>query len=1192
MQKFVSLVARLLFLTVFAFGAKTFAVAWNYANPPGTYGDIEFTTNGTLAAGTYTFNNLTINSGVTVTISSDTSTTNGSGVVIFAASVNHLGTIDGNARGFSAGQGPGAGLPGSYSASGAGHGGLGAIGTGGTYVYGPGKAYGSAVDPTALGSGGGGSGGKGGGAIKFVVTGTMAIGGAINVNGGNGTSWDGGGSGGSISITADTITGTGALSSTGGTGPGAGSGGRIYLAYATSRTHSGTITVTGGGTAMPGSALIVKSSAPTSLTFPVNSTISNGTYVFNDITIPSGVTVSVTGLGYGANEGPGAGGVSYGNGHGAGYGGAGSGAAAGGTYGSPIKPKLLGSGGGLGMSSAASGGGAIHFSVAGTLTVTGTLAANGATYGADGWSGAGSGGSIWIEVGTLAGAGAITANGGTSGVGAGGGRIYIEYQTKTHTGSITASKSPSSTAVDGTVVLRDMTSNAFSCASMTIVVPGSDLVPLTALNVGAGCKLTVNGDISPTSVSVSGSGAVLNMNGNLLVSGSINVTTSGTLQVTGNKLLDSGYVVSAANLTIDSTSTMNADSTGFGGGFGEGVGSTNTYGGGGGYGGAGGVGRNAGAAGGATYGFPVNPTRLGSGGANSGGGGVGGAGGGAIILIVPGTISIAGTLSANGSIGTVYSGGGSGGSLWITVGTLSGAGYIRANGGNGIGGGGGGGGGRIYINFMTANTFTAANITVTGGAASGGTSAAGAAGTKNTTTGSVTASIAFLITPASIARRNSSFPQVPAVVGKDASGNIDSNFNSTVTLNAFTDASCTTPAVGVLSDRTAATPLVSTSVAGTAWFNGIIYNRSETIYIQGKSGSMYTGCAAVTVGGAIATQLVFTTQPSATTTAGVVFAQQPVIEARDADGVIDLLSSLSEMDIYSDASCTTAATVETYAGSGTLSSGVTTYTGVSYTKAGNWYFKASQPNTDVSATKCSSVFTITPATAAKLVFTRSPGNTNAGVNFTNQPIVITRDTYDNDTTYTGDIMFEPVADTGTCTSATLLTGTLSNPGPYSTTTGSVTGSGMSYTEARDLRLRASTTGLTTACSNQFTISAGTLASILWVTQPPTAANVNINFSSPVITVGGLDAYGNTKSMSSGTFTILAYTDATCTTAGVAADLTTSGTGFTSGNWRVNSALYKKSGTFYFRVNTGALQTACSDGTVFTLKFSPVFFRAY
>ncbi len=124
-------------------------------------------------------------------------------------------------------------------------------------------------------------------------------------------------------------------------------------------------------------------------------------------------------------------------------------------YGSISQPASLGSGGGSSadaMGDGGAGGGAIYISVSGTLTLANgsLISANGAV-GGDGCGlcgnpgGAGSGGSIWLNVGTLAGTYSITANGGDgksfggySSGGGGGGRIAYYYTTKTGTGIITA----------------------------------------------------------------------------------------------------------------------------------------------------------------------------------------------------------------------------------------------------------------------------------------------------------------------------------------------------------------------------------------------------------------------------------------------------------------------------------------------------------------------------------------------------------------------------------------------------------------------------------------------------------------------------------------------------------------------------------------------------------------------------------
>ncbi|WP_413557344.1 beta strand repeat-containing protein [Bdellovibrio sp. HCB209] len=1203
MQNYRRVALTSLFSLITFASSKSVAVAWNYANTPGTYGDIEFTTSGTLPAGTYTFNNLTINSGVTVTLTGNTSTTEGSGVVIFAASVNHLGIINGNGKGFSSQAGPGPGRSGS-SGSGGSHGGLGGWGSNGSNP--PTIAYGSAVEPTALGSGGGsggGGGGAGGGAIKIIATGSINIGGAINVNGSASPDpWSGGGAAGSIWIEGDAITGLGALNAKGGAGggagAGAGSGGRIYLAYQSSRTHSGALDVTsGGGTAMYGSGIVVKKSSPTSLTILVNSTLSNGTYTYNDITIPAGVTATMTGMGYPGQSGPGAG-SNGSESTGASHGGVGGGTSPPAPYGNAIAPTTLGSGGGsMSANTGGYGGGAIKFVAAGTMTVSGTLSSNGSATSGDAWTAAGSGGSIWIDAGTWAGgsSGAITANGGGYGAavfngGASGGRIYIEYSTKTYTGA-TPVASKSGSAVNGSAILKDKLTGSYDCNSQTITVDASAISSISNISVTAVCSLIVNGDLFPVSVSVSGSGAKLTVNGNLLVTSTIDISSGGALVIGSNKLSGVGYIVSAASVTVGAGSSFNADGMGYNNGLGAGAGGIgNGSGGGGGYGGAGGSGYNG--AGGATYGWAVNPIHIGSSGGNSNTGSppdsIGSAGGGAIILVVPGTVQVNGTLSANGANGTSMAGPGSGGTVNIVAGTVQGTGYIRANGGAGSAPIGGGGGGRIYI---VANTwsFTTANVTVAGGT---GTVAGSAGSFPGVVTATTATSLDFVEPLQSSIRKNAVFDPIPIIVGKDGSGRVDRNFSSTVTFSAFSDAACTIPASGTLTNSNADNPLQFAPINGVGIFPGVYYNTSHTVYVQGSAGALKTPCEELIVGGSVATHLVFTIQPADTTQANVVMARQPVIEARDADGVVDTLASISALGVYSDATCSTYVGSLT-AGTGSNTAGVTTYSGVRYTKSGVFYLKASSTTDGISVVGCSQVFEITPGAATKLAFETSPGTSVAGSNFTPQPVVEVRDTWDNlIPSATDSVSFVVVATTGTCTSAATVAGTFTGAGPYTAIGGQVTGSGMSFTKAQAVRLRATASGLTTGCSSNFTINAAALADLVWVTQPPAAANVNVNFSSPVVTVGGRDMYGNTRTLSSGTFTLASFTDASCATAGVPADLTTSGTGFTSGNWRVNTATYKKAGTFYFKVSTSGAETPCSTGTVFTVKLAPWFFRGY
>lgn len=221
--------------------------------------------------------------------------------------------------------------------------------------------------------------------------------------------------------------------------------------------------------------------------------------------------------------------------------------------------------------------------------------------------------------------------------------------------------------------------------------------------------------------------------------------TTGTMTVTGDILVDGvgcqggsgadadGYGPDTGSGNVCTVSTA-------GGGDGVGAGGTDSPGGGS-HGGAGGASSDAVTA--ATYGESDIPVLLGSGGGANGGDG--GAGGGRVRIVTPmdnGTITVNGSISANGadgSSGASDSGaGGSGGSISLRTGFLSGEGTISVDGGAGGSAtstdraGAGGGGGRIGLEIVN-NTIASGNFSRDGGAAGSVDVNPGTQGTSTTT---------------------------------------------------------------------------------------------------------------------------------------------------------------------------------------------------------------------------------------------------------------------------------------------------------------------------------------------------------------------------------------------------------------------------------------------------------------------------
>ena len=93
-----------------------------------------------------------------------------------------------------------------------------------------------------------------------------------------------------------------------------------------------------------------------------------------------------------------------------------------------------------------------------------------------------------------------------------------------------------------------------------------------------------------------------------------------------------------------------------------------------------------------------------------------GVGGGAIRLIVTGTLTNNGIISANGASATGSGDGGAGGSVYVTTSTLAGSGIFTANGGADTNNyGNGGGGGRVAIYYAGPTSFTGLSTSVAAG---------------------------------------------------------------------------------------------------------------------------------------------------------------------------------------------------------------------------------------------------------------------------------------------------------------------------------------------------------------------------------------------------------------------------------------------------------------------------------------------
>jgi hypothetical protein len=590
--------------------------------------------------------------------------------------VQALGIVNIDGKGSLGGTGTSPGLSGANL--GCGGGGYGGNGGNGINLSGGATHYGAITAPVDLGSGGGvstGVAGTGGGALKIMVTGNLIINGIISADGTSATARSGGGSGGSIWLSmGGGFSGSGTIRANGGGGgnDGAspfrhgGGGGRISITGYTTNTHSGSKKAFGGGSFHP----LGDGSAGTIYEKPAGS--SGSLKVINDKPFTTVFTV-------------------------------------------------------LDLSEVAINSSIVSEST--HLKIIGTQAATITGFSIDANSKL-TGTTPNLTVGnnfTIN--GSTTLNSLTT--------LSVGYDYTTATGVLVSYSNISTIAVGHDYTIPAGANLAYS--SLDTLTVGHDLIFNETLSLVNLDSLAVGNDytISSGKTMTTGTLKTLTIGNNMNVLGTLTLASLGntsTANVTNTITVASGGTITgsslefnAANMTVDGS--FNLDGKGSLQETGSNPGRSAVVfagSGGGGYGGDGGTGHYNG--GKINYGSITAPIDLGSGGGRTPSQGSGGKGGGALKIVATNSLTINGSISAEGTDATIRSGGGSGGAIWLCSGTLTGNGVISANGGDGGPiDAGGGGGGRIAT-YYNSNSYLG-TITAYGGEAPGSAGRVGGAGT-------------------------------------------------------------------------------------------------------------------------------------------------------------------------------------------------------------------------------------------------------------------------------------------------------------------------------------------------------------------------------------------------------------------------------------------------------------------------------
>jgi hypothetical protein len=368
------------------------------------------------------------------------------------------------------------------------------------------------------------------------------------------------------------------------------------------------------------------------------------------------------------------------------------------------------------------------------------------------------------------------------------------------------------------------------------------------------------------------------------------------------------------------------------------------------------------------------------------------------------------------------------------------------------------------------------------------------------------ATFAFAVQPSNATAGTAIAPAIQ-VQGMDLASNVVTTFNGNVTMTIGTN-----PTGGTLSG----TATVA-ATAGVATFTNLSIDKAGTGYKLTATGGTGSGQSnAFNVTAAPATQLVFTTQPSATA-AGSNVSPAIVVTAQDqfnnpATSFANAVTiAITGGTGTSGASLSGTKTV-------TAVNGTATFSTLSIDSVGTGY-TLSATATGLVGGFASATFNIIPGAATQLVFTGQPSNATAGANIAPAITVTARDGKGNTATaFTGSVTLAIGTNAGSGTlGGTVAANAVAGVASFSTVT--INKSGIGYT------LTAASGALAGATSNSFNIIAGAATKLAFTNQPTNSlAAATIN-SAVGVKVTAQDGLGNTDLTYTGNVTVAFGTNA-------------------------------------------------------------------
>jgi Tfp pilus assembly protein PilV len=347
------------------------------------------------------------------------------------------------------------------------------------------------------------------------------------------------------------------------------------------------------------------------------------------------------------------------------------------------------------------------------------------------------------------------------------------------------------------------------------------------------------------------------------------------------------------------------------------------------------------------------------------------------------------------------------------------------------------------------------------------------------------------------------FPTQPVVKVEDSSNDVVTSNTSSITL-------AITPGTGTTGAALSCTSNPLNATAGVATFAGCSINLAGTGYtIKATDGTLTAATSnAINITVGPASTLAFTTQPGGGANA-VAWTTQPTVTVEDAGGN-KVVSATNTVSLTIGTQPGTGATLGCTTNPVVANAGVATFAGCEIVgKAGTTYkLTASSPGL---ANGTSAAFSITVGAAYQVAFTTQPGGGGNTTTWTTQPVVTVQDSGGNTVaTNTTSVMLaiaENAGGTLGCTHTTVTT-----TGGVATFAGcEITGTAGTYT------LSATSTGLASGTSSDFSITAGPASQVVFSTQPGGGADGSAWTVQPAVSVE--DVSGNLVGTSTANITL-------------------------------------------------------------------------